>query len=383
MTSISILGSTGSIGTQSLEVARARGYAVTALAAGVNLDLLEAQVREFRPRLVSVAPPYLERARARLEGSGARVTDDPCEVARAGADVVVGAIPGLAGLAPTRAALEAGTPVALANKESMVVAGPLVWELAARTGARITPVDSEHSALFQCLVGEDPADVLELIVTASGGPFRLEPADLAQVTPAMALRHPTWTMGSKVTIDSSTLMNKGLEVLEAHFLYGLPLERVKVLVHPQSVIHALVRFQDGNLKAHLGPPDMRLPIQYGIDSAARGMRYPGDVQQARRAPGPHTDYPLARTLELFEPDFARFPCLELAYEAGRRGGLAPAVLNAADEVAVAAFLEERIRYTDIARLIERALEEAPDGKLSWEGIEQVDAWTRARVGEMI
>jgi len=384
MKTISILGSTGSIGTQALEVARLRGYRVEALAAGGNLDLLEGQVREFQPSLVSVNENVLEAARARLSGSGlnTKVVADPCEVAQWG-EVVVGAIPGLAGLASTRAALERGAFLALANKESMVVAAALIWELVAQHGGRISPVDSEHSALYQCLVGESLADVYELIVTASGGPFREGPADLSTVTPSLALNHPTWNMGAKVTIDSSTLMNKGLEVLEAHYLYGLPLERVKVLIHPRSVIHALVRFKDGNIKAHLGQPTMQMPIQYGIEAAPSSMRLPGDVRGAARPELPFTNFDLAGTLELTHPDLNRFPCLELAYEAGRRGGVAPCALNAADEIAVEAFLNGQIGYLDIPRMVQYVLERCPTLPLSWDSIGETDAWARELAREWI
>jgi 1-deoxy-D-xylulose-5-phosphate reductoisomerase len=274
---ISILGSTGSIGTQTLEVARWRAWRVAGLAAGKNLELAVAQAREFKPDVLSVDDSILTAARAALPDM--RVVSDSLEVAVISADVVVGAIPGLAGLAPTRSALEAGRHVALANKEAMVCGGPLVWEAARIGGARITPMDSEHSALYQCLVGERIADVAELILTASGGPFRDGPADLSNVTPEMALKHPNWTMGQKVTIDSSTLMNKGLEVLEAHFLYAFPLENIGVLIQPGSLIHSLVRFKDNQIKAQLGPPDMRLPIQYSIlsaiESAVSGQEFTG------------------------------------------------------------------------------------------------------------
>ena len=381
MHTLSILGSTGSIGTQSLEVARRRGYRIQGLAAGRNLALLQEQVREFRPEVVSVDSSVYQEAKDLLKDT--HVVADPSEVAAVPAEVVVGAIPGLAGLAPTRAALERGAAVALANKESMVVAGALMWDLVGRAGGRITPVDSEHSALYQCLVGEKLSEVQELIITASGGPFRTGPADLSEVTPGMALKHPTWAMGAKVTIDSSTLMNKGLEVLEAHYLYGIPLDRVGVLVHPQSIIHALVRFQDGNLKAHLGPPNMELPIQYGIDGALSGMRFAGDVHEAPRHAAPFTDFSLARTLELFEADRQRFPCLDLAYAAGRMGKVAPVVLNAADEIAVEAFLQNKIRYTDIARVIDQMLKESPDQDLSWDSIFEVDAWARTRTRELL
>jgi 1-deoxy-D-xylulose-5-phosphate reductoisomerase len=313
------------------------------------------------------------------------VTDDALEVATLTCDVVVGAIPGLAGLEPTRAALEAGNNVALANKEAMVCGGPLMWEAARKGGTRITPVDSEHSALYQCLVGERMEDVAELILTASGGPFRDGPADLSAVTPEMALKHPNWNMGPKVTIDSSTLMNKGLEVLEAHFLYNLPINLIGVMIHPQSIIHSLVRFRDGQLKAQLGPPDMRLPIQYGILSALGEDRLlpDGAPHGSERPAVPLEPLSLTRTLELREPDLNRFPCLALAIEAGQAGGVAPVALNAADEVAVQAFLERRLTYPGIPRLIAKVLNEAPKTSLNWTSIAETDAWARKRAWELV
>jgi 1-deoxy-D-xylulose-5-phosphate reductoisomerase len=370
---ISILGSTGSIGTQSLEVARWRGYRVVALAAGRNLALLQAQVAEFRPALVSVDEAMLAEARAALPQT--RVVSDVSAVATIDCDVVVGAIPGLAGLAPTRAALEAGNNVALANKEAMVCGGPLMWQAAERGGARITPVDSELSAIYQCLVGERPEDVAQLVVTASGGPFRLAPVDLSSVTPAMALKHPNWVMGAKVTIDSSTLMNKGLEVLETHFLFNLPLSQIQVVIQPQSFIHSMVYFRDGQLKAQIGPADMRLPIQYGIEAA---FAYPPS-----RPAVPLPPLPLTGHFEMFAPDLERFPCLALAYAAGERAGVAPVALNAADEVAVAAFLAHQLDYLGIARIIEQVLAETDDLALSWESIAATDAWARARARELL
>jgi 1-deoxy-D-xylulose-5-phosphate reductoisomerase len=276
----------------------------------------------------------------------------------------------MAGLGPTCAALEAGTHVALANKEAMVVAGPLVRELARTHGARITPVDSEHAALHQCLVGESRDAVAELVLTASGGPFRVAPEDLRSVTPAQALDHPTWTMGRKVTIDSASLFNKGLEVLEAHFLFEWPLDAIEVVIHPQSLVHGLVRFKDGNIKAQIGPHDMRLPIQYAIETPHRPST-------------PVTPLPLRGEWQFFEPDHARFPSLGLAYRAGEMGGTAPAALNAADEVAVAAFLSGRLGFMGIPVLLERILDELDDGAigpgaLAWERIHDTDRWARAR-----
>jgi 1-deoxy-D-xylulose-5-phosphate reductoisomerase len=252
----------------------------------------------------------------------------------------------------------------------MVAAGPLLWAEAEASGAEILPVDSEHSAIFQSLVGEPFSGVAELILTASGGPFLSEPADLSGVTPQMALNHPRWRMGPKVTVDSSTLFNKGLEVLEATQLFRLPLEKVKVVIHPQSYVHSLVRFQDGSLKAQLGPTDMRLPIQYALT-------YP------ERPPTPLRDLSIPERLEFYPPDLGRFPALALAYEAGRMGGLAPAVLNAADEVAVEAFLKGRIGYSDIARILEKVLYQTPESALTWENIQQADREARQLALELV
>lgn len=365
MTRVTVLGSTGSIGTQALEVARWHGLRVAGLAAGSNAGLLLSQAREFSPDLVACSPAVAAEVRAGLP-AGTRLAvgrEGNDEVAALEADVVVAALPGIAGLAPTAAALRAGRHVALANKEAMVVAGPLMWELARRHGGRITPVDSEHSALQQALLGEDPSDVAALILTASGGPFRTGPADLARVTPEQALAHPNWSMGPKVTVDSATLFNKGLEVLEAHFLFELPLERVEVVVHPQSLVHGLVRFVDGSIKAQVGPHDMRLPIQYAL------------LGPGRRAT-PLAPLPLSGTWTFEEPDHRRFPSLRLAYRAGRQGGLAPAYLNAADEVAVAAFLERRLSFDAIPRLLEAVLASAPTTDLSWDAIGQADREAR-------
>lgn len=379
---VTVLGSTGSIGTQALDVVRERGWTVGALAAGRNVELLAEQVREFRPALVSVEPEVLAQAREAL--SGVQVIADPAEAAAQPADVVVNAMSGLIGLPPTRAALEAGRAVALATKEAMVTAGHLMWDAARTGGGRVVPVDSEHTGVYQCLVGEDMADVAEVILTASGGPFRDGPADLGSVTPAQALRHPSWSMGPKVTIDSATLMNKGLEVMECASLYGLPLSQVGVVVHPQSIVHAAVRFRDGSLKAQFGPADMRLPIAYAMDAAPGGMTRPGDVRGARRGSevGHHLGWPLRGEWQFMEPDLNRFPCLGLAYRAGTAGGLLPVALNAADEVAVEAFLAGRIGFTDIPRLLERVLDETPAGTLSWDTLEQTDAWARARAREL-
>ena len=379
---VTVLGSTGSIGTQALDVVRGRGWTVEALAAGRNLALLAEQVREFRPALVSVEAGVLAQAREALPG--VQVIADPAEAAVRPADVVVNAMSGLIGLPPTRAALEAGRAVALATKEAMVTAGHLMWDAAGQGGGRVVPVDSEHTGVYQCLVGEDVADVAEVILTASGGPFRDGPADLSAVMPVQALKHPSWNMGPKVTIDSATLMNKGLEVMECASLYGLPLSQVGVVVHPQSIVHAAVRFRDGSLKAQFGPADMRLPIAYAMDAAPSGMTRPGDVRGARRGGevGTHLGWPLRGEWQFMGPDLNRFPCLALAYRAGAAGGLLPVALNAADEVAVDAFLAGQIGFTDIPRLLERVLDETPAGTLTWDTLDQTDAWARARTREL-
>ena len=364
---IAILGSTGSIGTQTLAVARWRGFEVVGLAAGKNAELLLEQARTFRPQLVSCDAEVAEEVRAGLPAGTALVTD-AAEVAALEADTVVSAIPGFAGLAPTLAALRAGRHVALANKEAMVVAGPLVWEVARTHSAELTPVDSELSALFQCLQGEPREGVAALVLTASGGPFRLGPKDLSNVTPEQALKHPNWAMGPKVTIDSATLFNKGLEVLESHFFFELPLAQIEVVIHPQSLVHSLVRFRDGNLKAQVGPHDMRLPVQVALTTP-------------ERLETPLSPLPLTGSWEFSPPDLARFPSLALAYEAGRLGGTAPAILNAADEVAVDAFTAGKIGFMDIPRVLEYALTDVDHTDLSWDAIPEADAAARRVVRE--
>ncbi len=366
MKRIAVLGSTGSIGRQTLDVARWRGYRVVALAAGRNATELLRQAEEFHPDIVACAADVAAAVRSCLPARTRLIAGEEGNhaVAVADVDVVMAAISGIAGLSSTAAALRAGRHVALANKETMVVAGPLMWEIARHGGGRITPVDSEHSALFQALQGEGADTVDRLVLTASGGPFREGPADLSGVSPEQALRHPTWSMGRKVTIDSATLFNKGLEVLEAHFLFGVPLDRIDVVVHPQSLVHGLVRFTDGSLKAQIGPHDMRLPIQVALETP-------------QRPPTPLAPLPLEGTWEFAAPDVARFPSLPLAYRAGERGGLAPAYLNAADEIAVEAFLVGRIGFTDIARVLAEVLAAAPSSPLVWDAIAPADAAARA------
>lgn len=368
MKKISILGSTGSIGTQTLAVARWRNYQVVGLAAGKNIDLLLEQIAEFSPSFVACDKEVANTLQLELPKHTKLVSYET--LAQVPVDVVIAAISGIAGLQPTMAAIEVGQKVALANKETMVVAGYLVWEAVNKHGAEILPIDSEHSALFQCLLGEPREQIAKLVLTASGGPFFTEPKDLATVTPQQALKHPNWNMGSKVTIDSATLFNKGLEVLEAHYLFKFPLEDIEVIVHPQSLVHGLIRFKDGSIKAQIGPHDMRLPIQYALETPQRPKI-------------PLEPLPLTGVWEFYEPNFKRFPSLELAYEAGRRGGTAPTALNAADEVAVKAFLQGKINFKDIFKILTRVLEQIPTNPLSWQAVYEVDVEARAISQEAI
>ena len=345
---IALLGSTGSIGTQALDVVRDNTdrFEIYALVARQNVALLAQQAREFRPEVVVIADEQhyapLKEALADLPmkvWAGADAIADVVQMAPV--DVVLTAMVGYAGLRPTLAALEAGKAVALANKETLVVAGELVTATARRTGAPILPVDSEHSAIFQCLVGQDASAVEKVILTASGGPFRTTPREaLADVTPAEALRHPNWSMGAKVTIDSASMMNKGFEMIEARWLFGLPPDRIEVVVHPQSIVHSMVQFADGAVMAQLGTPDMHLPIAYAL-------AYPRRLRSA----APRLDFAQLSTLTFEAPDRERFRNLDYAYEAARRGGNMPCILNAADEVAVAAFLSGKIGFLAMSDLI--------------------------------
>jgi 1-deoxy-D-xylulose-5-phosphate reductoisomerase len=351
-----ILGSTGSIGEKALSVARRfpNRFTVVALHARQKVERLAEQAAFFRPEVVAVGDPD---AAARFDRSclppGTRFLTGEASLtelaALPGADLVVNAVVGGAGLSPTLAALRAGHTLALANKESLVLAGELVMRTAAETGTRILPIDSEHSGLFQCLDGRPMADVSRVVLTASGGPFRNHTlAELGRVTAAEALVHPVWPMGPRITVDSATLLNKGFEVLEAHWLFGLPVNRIDVLVHPQSIVHALVELEDGSVIAQMAAPDMELPVQYALSWPERW-----------EAPFPPLD--LTRgPLEFMAPDPHRFPCLGLAFRAGAAGGVLPAMLNAADEIAVAAFLEGRIRFQEIPAVLEEVLAAAPN-----------------------
>lgn len=347
---ICILGSTGSIGTQTLDIIRQnpQQFKAFAITAGRNYELLIQQALEFRPRYAVIAEEayYCDVAEA-LRGTdievmaGAYALEEV--VTHSEIDLVLTAMVGYSGLRPTMAAIEARKTIGLANKETLVVGGELIMPLAKRYGVQIIPVDSEHSAIYQCLVGED-APFEKLILTASGGPFRKHSlADLERVTVAEALKHPNWTMGAKVTIDSASLMNKGFEMMEAKWLFACDPKDIEVVVHPQSIIHSMVQFRDGVLKAQLGQPDMRLPISYAL-----GLTHRVD-----------NDYPrydlFSRELSFERPDMERFPNLSLAYKALEIGGVAPCVLNAANEVAVSAFLSERMRFVDMPRMIESVM----------------------------
>lgn len=358
MKRVLILGSTGSIGVQALDViGSADDMVCTGLACGSRVDEM---LRQASDRGISATS-------AAVGGGSVAPSGDFADLIEASApDIVLNALVGAAGLPPTLAALERGIPVALANKESLVAGGDLVAAVRARTGAMLVPVDSEHSALFQLLEGVDPVRVERAILTASGGPFRGRTADeLRDVTPTDALAHPTWTMGSKITIDSATMMNKGLEVIEAHHLFGLTYDQIEVVVHPQSTIHAMVRLDDGSLIAHMGPPDMRVPIGHAL-------RWPA-------APPARAEMPLAgMALTFEEADPVAFPCLRLAREAGITGGTAPAILNAANEVAVAAFLDGRVGFMGIPEAVEAALNAVP--AVAADTLDAVlDADARARV----
>lgn len=367
---VAVLGSTGSIGRQTLDVIRAmpQRFRVVGLAAGKNMDLLAGQVKEFEPEFIG-RPSENDDIERLKRVAGIKYDLLPLDeiAATPNVDIVVIATSGQAGLAPTLAASRAGKNIALANKESLVSAGEIITSEAKKSGARILPVDSEHSAIWQCLGGESQ-EAARIILTASGGPFRqFSFEQLAEVTVAQALRHPSWRMGKKVTIDSATLMNKGLEIIEAHWLFSMPYDRIDVLVHPQSIIHSMVEFIDGSIKAQLSYPDMRLPIQYALS-------YPERLANPQL---PRLDWALVKNLDFELPDYDRFPCLQLAIEAGKQGGTYPAVLCAADEVAVELFLAGRIRFTDIAGLIERTLEQHQlVAKPSLEEIEAADTWAR-------
>jgi len=366
-----VLGSTGSIGRQALDVIAQlpERFEVVALAAGRNADELARQVAAFRPRYASAAVES-QALRDAMEAAGTQTLSMDDMAVAPDVDIVLVGTAGAAGLTPTLAALRHGRPVAIANKEVLVMAGHIVRQAMQDGGGDLRPVDSEHSAIWQCLWGEEDHEIRRIILTASGGAFRdFDTAQLAAVTPEQALNHPTWNMGAKITVDSATLMNKGMETIEAMWLFGVPMEKVEVVLHRQSIVHSLVEFSDGSVKAQLGVPDMRLPIQCALAYPER-MPVP---------PAPPLDLAKVGALHFGKPDVERFPCLRLAMEAGRRGGTYPAVMAAADEVAVDRFLKREIGFLDIPAVIERVLEEhegIADPDL--EAVLEADTWARER-----
>ena len=380
MKNLAILGSTGSIGTQTLDVVRdlPEMFRVAVLAANTSDKKLEAQIEEFRPELAVLADEAAAaRLKARYKGATKILGGEDGLVAAAvfpAVDMVVTSLMGFAGLAPTLAAIRAGKNIALANKETLVAAGELVRREASAHGAAILPVDSEHSALFQCLQGEKRETVESLILTASGGPFRgRRKESLAGVSIGDCLKHPTWSMGRKITVDSATLVNKGLEVIEAHWLYDMPYDKIKVVVHPQSIVHSMVAFQDGAVMAQLGVPDMRLPIQYALT-------YPERMASTLA----RLDFARLGTLTFEEPDTKTFRGLDIAIEAGRAGGTAPCVMNAANEIAVAAFLDGSIGFLDIYDIIEQTLSaRSVRPAESFEILREEDAWARAYAARLL
>ena len=372
---IAILGSTGSIGTSALDVARTHAdqIEVIALAAATNVTAMAKQIAEFRPRAVAMSSgEAVDQLRGALGGSPAELTgvgnEGLCAIAsHPDVDIVLCASSGTAALDAVLCAIEAGKTIALANKEVLVMAGGIVMDAARKKNVAVLPVDSEHNAIHQCLHGRAPNEVRRLILTASGGPFRGKPLSaLAAVTAADALKHPTWQMGPKITIDSATLMNKGLEVIEAHWLFGVPASQIEVVVHPQSVVHSMVELKDGSIIAQMGITDMRLPIQYAF-------AYPDRWD----APVPFLDLTRVRALEFHEPAWDDFPCLRLAYRALEAERSLPIVLNAANEVAVSSFLEGRLGFTQIPRIIEQAMDaHTPEAAATLADVRRVDQWAR-------
>jgi len=376
--SISILGSTGSIGVQTLDVARNLGIRVAGLAANTSIDKLESQAREFLPEVVAVGDEKLAKVLAeRLDDLDVEVIGGMEGFKRVASiesvDTVVTSIVGIAGLIPTMEAIKNKKNIALANKETLVTAGEIVMSEALKAGIKILPVDSEHSAIFQSLMGNNINDVSKIILTASGGPFRGKSSkDLENVTLAEALKHPNWSMGSKITIDSATLMNKGLEVIEAKWLFGLDIDKIKVIVHPQSIIHSMVEYVDGSVIAQLGSPDMRLPIQFALTYPDREHNNFSKLDLLK-----------CGNLTFEEPDMETFPCLNLAFEALKIGATMPAVMNAANEEAVGLFLKEKIKFVDIPKAIEKVMSKhAIINNPTIDDILEVDLWARQKICEM-
>ena len=377
MKSLIILGSTGSIGTQALDVCRRDGYKVTALAAGSNIELLEKQAREFNPSLVAVFDEEkAKELKIKLADTEIKVlggVEGVCEAAQGNGDIVLNSIVGIAGLRPTLKAIEAGKTIALANKETLVTGGEIVNKLAREKGVKILPVDSEHSAIFQSLQGAPEGSLRKILLTASGGPFfGKQRKDLENVTVKEALNHPNWSMGAKITIDSATLMNKGLEVIEAVHLFGISADNIEVLVHRQSIVHSGVELSDGAVIAQLGTPDMKLPIQYALT-------YPERSNYAFEK----LDLFKIGTLTFQKPDYETFRCLPLCIKAINEGGLAPTAVNGANEEAVRLFLEGKIKFLQIADLVEKALENVNNKKVfSLEDILETDKQARELVRKL-
>ncbi|AUS99156.1 1-deoxy-D-xylulose-5-phosphate reductoisomerase [Nostoc sp. CENA543] len=381
MKAITLVGSTGSIGTQTLDIVTQHPdqFRIVGLAAGSNVEMLAAQIRQFRPQIAAISAaeklPALKAALQDLDPQPILLGGEAgvIEVARYGdAETVVTGIVGCAGLLPTIAAIEAGKDIALANKETLIAGGPVVLPLVEKHGVKLLPADSEHSAIFQCLQGVPKGGLRRILLTASGGAFRDWPVEkLAEVTVADALKHPNWSMGRKITVDSATLMNKGLEVIEAHFLFGLDYKDIEIVIHPQSIIHSLIELQDTSVLAQLGWPDMRLPLLYA-------MSWPERIYTDWE----RLDLVKAGNLTFREPDHQKYPCMQLAYAAGKAGGSMPAVLNAANEQAVALFLEEKIKFLDIPRCIEWVCDRHQHDNCANPSLDDIlaaDQWARQEV----
>lgn len=377
MKKILILGSTGSIGVSTLDVIRnfKDQFEVFGLTVNSNIKLLKRQIEEFKPKFVVVKNGNFEELKNEVNDCKVLNGEDGLiEITRNGDyDILVSSLVGFAGLAPTLESIKRGKRIALANKETLVAAGEIVIKSAEKFNAEIIPVDSEHSAIFQCLVGEKKQNIEKLLVTASGGPFlKKSIMDLEKVTVEEALNHPNWNMGNKVTIDSSTMMNKGLEVIEAHWLFGLPKSKIDVVVHPQSIVHSMVEFIDGSIKAQLSLPDMKLPIQYALTYPERlGSKFV------------NTHFPSLKELTFFEPDLNKFKCLKLAFDAMEQGGTAPCILNAANEIAVEKFFTGKIKFTQIPELIEYGLNNIViNHNIDFESILECDKATRDLISKV-
>jgi len=382
MKKIALLGSTGSIGVSALDVIgnNPDKFKIVALAAGQNINLIKEQVEKYRPQIVALkerkdASDLETQFKNKYKVRIVYGEDGIKEIAaRKDTDTVISAISGAAGLMPTITAIEAGKDIALANKETMVVAGDIVNKKAKKSGSKIIPIDSEHSAIFQCLQGRRRSELKRIILTASGGPFlKFKKNQLKSVRPQQALKHPKWKMGRKISIDSATMMNKGLEVIEAMWLFGTKINNIEILIHPQSIVHSMVEFTDGSILAQMGIPDMRIPIAYALS-------YPERISNNL----PSLNLSKAGKLEFYLPNLDKFPCLKIAYEAGLAGKTTPAVLNAANEVAVEAYLNNMIKFTDISILIESVLSmHKPLRNHTLEDIVQVDSWARMQAKKNI